>query len=653
MASLSGTGNLKMTHSPISDKAKRLILMIADLVALPIALWASVALRYGDINKDMTAFWFLFPVVAVVGVLAFYQFGLYRAIVRYIGPSAMLPVVQGITIAALTVSLVAYLTGSVSFPRSAPMIFWFIAILLVGGGRMAIRTYFYGFASKYLLREPVAIYGAGESGAQLAVSLLSDQAYAPVAFIDDARDLKRKTIHGIPVFGSRHLGELIASYGIKRVLLAIPGSSPEQRQRILEQLSELPVQVSSVPELRELISGEAFVAEIREVGIDDLLGRSSVPPDESLLRSSTEGKSILVTGAAGTIGSELCRKILARNPRRLVLFDVAEFGLYQIERELENLNPGNVEVQVVLGSILNQSHLLATLSKFEVDTVYHAAAYKHVPMVEQNIVEGIRNNALGTWQVLSAVEASDANRLVMISSDKAVRPTNVMGASKRLAELFVQAFAARAKAEGDATVCSMVRFGNVLKSSGSVVPLFEEQIRSGGPVTVTHPEATRFFMTCEEAGDLVIQAGAMSAGGEIFVLNMGEQVLIKELAEKMIHLHGKRVAGDPELEMAGDATLDVIEIQYTGLRPGEKLREELVIGQNISGTDHPMVMMALEPELSWQGSQELHHDLSEACVLADESKLIELLVMHVNGYRAPAGAKVVDPLSNNVTPLRR
>lgn len=634
----------------MSDKSKRIVLLFVDLIALPAALWVSVALRYGDFSKDMSAFWFVFPVVAIVGVLSFYQLGLYRAIVRYIGPSAMLPVVQGVTIAALAVSLVAYMSGETSFPRSAPMIFWFIAILIVGGGRLAVRTYFYGFGADYLTREPVAIFGAGDSGAQLAMALLQDRTYMPVVFVDDDRSLRKKTIHGIRVFSRRHLPGLIEKYGIQRVLLAVPSASEEQRQNILDFLSTLPIHVSTVPAFKELVSGESAVFEMKEVGIGDILGRAVVPPDEELLAQSIAGASILVTGAAGTIGAELCRKILTRRPKRLVLFDNSEFGLYQMGQELQDVQHPETEVVIVLGSILNQALLVRTLEKFETQIVYHAAAYKHVPLVERNMLEGLRNNSIGTWRVLEAVEQTGVDALVMISSDKAVRPTNVMGASKRLAELFVQAFADRATNK----TYSMVRFGNVLKSSGSVVPLFEQQIARGGPVTVTHPEATRYFMTCEEAADLVIQAGAMATGGEIFVLDMGEPVLIRDLAEKMIHLHGRRVRSDIH---ADSDVGSLIDIQYTGLRAGEKLKEELVIGENITGTPHPMVMKAFEAHLNFADAESMLSGLLEACEQADLVALRHILATHVSGYQA-AGNNLDPVLSDgsdspaNVTPIR-
>ena len=365
---------------------------------------------------------------------------------------------------------------------------------------------------------------------------------------------------------------------------------------------------------------------IQEIGIADLLGRETVPPDEALLAAAIQGKNSLVTGAAGTIGSEICRKILVRKPSRLVLYDNSEYGLYQLEQELLAVDHTETEIVVLLGSIMNQGHLLNVIDTFSVGSVYHAAAYKHVPMVEQNIIEGVRNNVFGTWQVARAVAESSATELVLISSDKAVRPTNVMGATKRLAELIIQGFAEDPK--NAAKRFCMVRFGNVLRSSGSVVPRFEEQIRAGGPVTVTHQETTRYFMTCEEASELVIQAGAMASGGEIFVLDMGEPVYIRKLAEKMIHLHGKVVGPAVDVDPA-----KVVDISYIGLRPGEKLTEELVIGENITGTRHPKIQQAREEGIGQEELASLSRTLQQACETADYKTVKSLLEQYVTGYK--------------------
>ena len=613
----------------LSDRIKRMVLMAADFTVLMIALWAAVALRYGDVDMNMIDFWFLFAVVAVVGVVSFRQMGLYRAIVRYIGPSSMLPVLQGATLAAIAVSLTAYLSDAATFPRSAPIIFWFIAILMVGGGRIVVRGYFYGLLNNYLVRENVAIYGAGDFGAQLAIALLNGSQYMPVAFIDDDKQVRATTIHGIQVHGFSNIEQLVERYGIKRILLAIPNTANKRRREILNDLAQLPVYINTVPDINDLVTGKIDQPQIQDIEIGDLLGRDTVPPEEQLLINAIQGKCILITGAAGTIGAELSRKILEINPAKLVLYDNSEFGLYQLEQDLDREKKSKTEVIFLLGSILNPGHLLNVINSFSVEKVFHAAAYKHVPLVEQNIIEGVRNNVVGTWQVANAVAESEATELVMISSDKAVRPTNVMGATKRLAELIIQGFAERARENLTGKKFSMVRFGNVLRSSGSVVPLFESQIIKGGPVTVTHPETTRYFMTCGEASELVIQACAMSVGGEIFVLDMGEPVLIRELAEKMIHLHG-RVVG-PATDLV-DKNL-VVDIHFIGLRPGEKLTEELVIGANITGTRHPKILQAREDGISWKSLEALCEELIGACKEADYLAVKRLLEEYVAGYK--------------------
>ena len=607
----------------LSDKAKRMIMMAADSVMIPIALWAAVALRYGDLYQDVTVYWWLFPTSSVICIPAFYKFGLYRAIVRYIGPSSMVPVLKGVTIAAIGISLVAYLTKSTGFPRSSPAIFWFISIMLVGGSRLAVRAYFYGIFNDYLTREPVAIYGAGDSGAQLAIALLSGTAYMPVAFIDDNRNLRRNIIHGIRVYDAAHLLRLIDQFGIKQILLAVPSATHDQRKRILNRLAELPVRIRTIPGISDLVSGCADVSEIREVDIEDLLGRDTVPPDPELLAASVTGKNVMVTGGGGSIGSELSRIIVKQYPNRLVLLDNSEFSLYQIEKDLNALLRElkvSTELIFLLGSVRDQSFVEKVLSNLSIHTVYHAAAYKHVSMVEQNIIEGIKNNVFGTLATVLAAEKTGLESFVYISSDKAVRPTNIMGATKRLSEQIIQA---KGQQSSNTKYC-MVRFGNVLASSGSVIPLFREQIEKGGPVTVTHSEATRYFMTISEAAELVIQAGAMASGGELYVLDMEDQVRIEELAEKMIKLSGRTIRKDGE----GD-----IAVEFTGLRHGEKLAEELLIGGDMKGTRHPRIMQAKEDYLGWEELNSLMRELQSGCDSFSITLIEAVLSRAVNGFR--------------------
>lgn len=639
-------------ESKLTDKSKRTIMMIGDGILLPLALWVSVALRYGELRKDVSPFWWLFLAAAIAGVFALQKLGFYRAVVRYIGPSSMIPVVKGITVATIVVSLLAYLSQAIAFPRSAPIMFWFISILMIGGSRILIRAYFYGLNNSVLTREPVAIYGAGDSGAQLAITLLNGQDFMPVAFIDDNRMLRKNIIHGIRVYDAAHIDRLVREFGIKQIFLAVPSATAEQRSKILNKLASLPILIQTVPTFADIMAGKGIANEVREVDIGDLLGRETVPPNQALLDSKVKDKSVLVTGAGGTIGSELCRKILSLKPARLVLYDNSEYSLYKVEQQLSVLCPEETELVVLLGSIMNKKHLSLVMSNFDVDTVYHAAAFKHVAMVESNVIEGVRNNVVGSWNVVQAAEENKVKDFVLISSDKAVRPTNVMGATKRMAELIVQAYADSA----EYTCFSMVRFGNVLRSSGSVVPLFERQILAGGPVTVRHKDASRYFMTVAEAAELVIQAGSLAEGGDLFVLDMGEPVNINDLAVKMIHLHGKEVVTTTPINEKSH-----IEIEYTGLRPGEKLHEELIIGQAISGTKHPKIMMADEEFISLEEITAVCASIQDACENVDFAVVKQLLEKHVSGYTMHHSK--VDPVlaidherkqrESNVTPLKK
>lgn len=639
-----------MESPKLSDKSKRMILMITDAVILATSLWISIVLRYGDLYMDLTAYWWLFLTTSTVGVLSLRKFGLYRAIVRYIGPGSMLPVLQGVTVAAVVVSLTAYLSQLYTFPRSAPVIFWFISVISIGGSRLFVRAYFYGSFNNYLTREPIAIYGAGDTGAQLAIALLNGVKYVPVAFIDDNRELRKSTIHGIRVYDAEHLQRLITDTDIKQIFLAVPSATPTQRKAILDRISELPVQVLTVPGFNELISGAASVAEIREVDIADVLSREAIPADDTLIDASIRNKNVLVTGAGGTIGGELCKIIIRHQPRNLILFDSSEYALFKLDNELqkikklENLDSSYVSL---LGTVRDEDFLSHILKKFDVQTLYHAAAYKHVHMVEANIIEGVKNNVLGTWSAARAACKQDVEEFVLVSTDKAVRPTNVMGATKRLAELVVQAFA---DDQNKVSFC-MVRFGNVLRSSGSVIPIFEEQIRNGGPVTIRHEEATRFFMTLTEAAELVIQAGAMAKGGELFVLDMGEPVSIQQLAEKMIHLHGHTIKGVDDQQG--------IEILYTGLKPGEKLHEELVIGKNLTGTGHAKIMQAFEERLSLAEMNSVIDELIVDCEKLDFDAIRQKFETLVTGFQIastsvdPVKLLVENPPSKTVTPLRK
>lgn len=500
-------------------------------------------------------------------------------------------------------------------PRSVIFNYWWLSLIMIGGLRLSMRQYFLGdwftaaqhilFTSRGLGLPRVAIYGAGAAGNQLVAMLRMGRVMQPVAFIDDDPSIADRVISGLHVYKARNIQKMIETTDAQEVLLAIPSSSRTRRREILGFLEKFPLHVRSVPGLMDLASGRVKVDDIQEVDIADLLRRDAVPAQGHLLERCISGQSVLVTGAGGSIGSELCRQILMLKPTTLLLFDHSEFNLYTILSELEECVTREslpVRVLPILGSVRNESKLVDVMKTWNVDTVYHAAAYKHVPMVEHNIAEGILNNVIGTLNTAQAALKTGVANFVLISTDKAVRPTNVMGSTKRLAELTLQAlnretvpvmFGDKSNVSRDnKTRFTMVRFGNVLGSSGSLIPLFHQQIKSGGPITVTHPKITRYFMTIPEAAQLVIQAGSMGVGGDVFVLNMGEPVKIIELAEKMVHLSGLSVRS--EKSPHGD-----IAIEFTGLRPGEKLYEELLIGDNVAATGHPMIMSAHEDYLQW------------------------------------------------------
>jgi FlaA1/EpsC-like NDP-sugar epimerase len=499
----------------------------------------------------------------------------------------------------------------------------------------------------------VIVYGAGDAGAHLVSALIGRGEFVPVAFVDDNPALRGAVINGLEVHPPASLAGFVEEFGVSRVLLALPSVSRRRRLEIINQLEQFPVHVQTIPDTVDLVSGNARVDDIREVDITDLLGRDAVPPIPKLLDACIRGKSVMVTGAGGSIGSELCIQIARLGPKRLVLLDISEAALYTIDQALQDFahrNTLELDRVALIGSAHHQTRIREVLEAYDVDTVYHAAAYKHVPLVEHNMIEGVHNNVFGTLHTAEAAIAMGVKHFVLVSTDKAVLPTNVMGATKRFSELVLQALNQR----GSGTTFSMVRFGNVLASSGSVVPLFREQIRNGGPVTVTHPEIYRYFMTIPEAAALVLQAGSMAKGGDVFVLDMGKPVRIRDLAEKMIHLMGLTIRDDDNSD--GD-----IEIRYTGLRPAEKLYEELLVGNNVMGTEHPSILRAEEDFLPWEEMKNLIDQLWGACQRLDCGKARETLLRAVVGY---SPTKEVEDLvwrhrnfgtratlGNNVTPL--
>ncbi|WP_026289356.1 nucleoside-diphosphate sugar epimerase/dehydratase [Thioalkalivibrio sp. ALMg11] len=580
---------------------KRWLMVLADIVMLPLALWSGFAIRLAEpFPPIMFETWWLFPLVVLIGIPLFVRLGLYRAVVRFMGARTIWAVGSGVVILALALWAAANLAQVEGFPRSVPINFAIVAFIYVGGSRFLVRTWYRSIIEAAAGAEPVVVFGAGEAGVQLLSGLKAGGRFRVVAFVDEDRSLQGSSIDGIPVHRPERLERLVSRFRVRRMLLAIPSATRQERRRILEQLEPLPVYVQTVPSMEAVVSGHASLEQLEDVDIADLLGRDPVPPDPELLTCSVRGRVVMVTGAGGSIGSELCRRIIRLEPAALILFERNEFALYSIERELQEYSAQLEQcpaIHAVLGSVANARRVASVLGAHGVQTLYHAAAYKHVPIVEANLIEGVRNNVFGTAVLAEAALNAGVDRFILISTDKAVRPTNVMGATKRLAEMVLQD---RAR-EQRGTIFSMVRFGNVLGSSGSVVPLFHQQIRDGGPVTVTHPEITRYFMSIPEAAELVIQAGAMAEGGEVYVLDMGEPVRIVDLARRMIHLHGRQVKEDGVPD-------DGVEIVFTGLRPGEKLYEELLIGDNVQTTGHARIMRAREDCVS---AQDLHTALQQ------------------------------------------
>ncbi|QSX36024.1 polysaccharide biosynthesis protein [Shewanella sedimentimangrovi] len=606
---------------------KRIVSVAVDSFFLVMSFWLALIVRLDSVNVVLNSqFWLLIALVCPMSIIAFIKLGLYRAVLRYLGTQAMTAIVVGVAVSTLAMVCVAYFL-SVDLPRTVPVIYASFALILVGGARAMMRSMVGNGISRR--GEPVIIYGAGVSGRQTAMALSQSHEYHPLAFVDDDETLHGTVIQGLHVHSPSIIRKLIKQKQATRVLLAMPSASRARRQHILQALEVLAVKVMTLPAMADLVSGNKLFSDVKEVEIEDLLGRDSVTPRSDLMASNITGKVVMVTGAGGSIGSELCRQIIRLSPVKLVLFELSEFGLYSIERELQAIRNElglTIDIFPMMGSVQRQNRVQAVMEAFKVQTVYHAAAYKHVPLVEHNVVEGVRNNVFGTLYCAQAAIAAGVDTFVLISTDKAVRPTNVMGTTKRMAELVLQALS---KQHTSTRFC-MVRFGNVLGSSGSVVPLFRKQIANGGPVTVTHPEITRFFMTIPEASQLVIQAGAMGKGGDVFVLDMGQSVKIVDLARKMIRLSGFEVKDEHNPD--GD-----IEIQFSGLRPGEKLYEELLIGDNVEGTDHERIMTANEVCLMWDDLKIVLDKLDMACHGFDHESIRELMLKAPTGFNPTDG----------------
>src|SRR5690554_432895 len=657
---------LKKKLLGLSYRQKRAIQLGADVLLLSVSLWVALLLRLGDEgwrapDASQAVLFLMAPALAIPVYL---RLGMYRAVMRHFGNMALLCIAKAVTlgfIAFAFVLLVAKDMGwEVLFPRSVYFSFWALSLCLIGGLRLLAREYFMGnwlTAGLPVLHhrkegevggKPVAIYGAGAAGLQLLASLNVGRLYKTVAFIDDDPDLVNRTIAGLPVYSGKQARSMVADTGVAEIFLAVPSATRARRQEILTRLQGHGVHVRTIPGIMDLASGKVKVDDLQEVDVADLLGRDPVPPDPSLFERCNRGQAVMVTGAGGSIGSELCRQIVQSEPTTLVLYEHSEFALYAIHSELEGWirnRQSPITLVPILGSIRNFGRLQDVISAWDINTIYHAAAYKHVPMVEHNIAEGIMNNVFGTLNAAQAAIKCQVENFVLISTDKAVRPTNVMGSTKRLAEMVLQALSHEqaprlwdedpAVSQVNRTRFTMVRFGNVLGSSGSVIPRFREQIRRGGPVTVTHPKITRYFMTIPEAAQLVIQAGAMGQGGDVFVLDMGEPVTILELARKMIMLSGLTVCD--EHNPNGD-----IAITFSGLRPGEKLYEKLLIGDNPESTSHPKIHRANEVFLDWNALLPILDTLCQA-VRDDDYELVrETLLSTVQGY-SPTG-EIVDLL---------
>lgn len=600
---------------------KRVISIIIDILFIVGSYFLALGIRLNFHEEVIkTDNWYIVLCVSVISILAFIRLGLYRAVLRFITIKFTQVAIVG---TALSTAALLLVTFALQFSLPRTVLFLYFVFLSI----FVICTRFLWRAMLSYDRHDktrVIIYGAGSSGRQLLTALNQASNYLVVGFVDDNKNLHRTVMHGITVYNPKSLDKLIESRNVKKILLAMPSASQTQRKKIINRISKYKCEILTVPGMEDIVSGKAHLTSLNQISISDLLGRDIVKPIDALLNQDIKNKVVMVTGAGGSIGSELCRQIVKQQPKKLVLFELSEFSLYQIHQELlqnENVRTDKIELVPLLGSVQRKHRLDIIMRSFQVETVYHAAAYKHVPLVEYNVVEGIRNNIFGTLSCAQAAIEAKVSTFVLISTDKAVRPTNIMGTTKRMAELVLQALASKQ----NTTRFCMVRFGNVLGSSGSVVPLFNKQIREGGPITLTHRKITRFFMTIPEAASLVIQAGAMGKGGDVFVLDMGDPVKIYDLAVKMVHLSGLTVRNEKNPD--GD-----IEIKVTGLRPGEKLYEELLIGENVHGTTHPRIMTATEIMIEWDKLSKILDQLDKLCAEYKIDEIRELLMRSSTGF---------------------
>ena len=618
--------------------SKRALVLAVDTSLCVLSVWLAFYLRLGEwlslLNPGAWQLWLAAGLSVVIALPVFITHGFYRAIFRYAGWAALMSVAKAMLVYVVLYMTIISVMGFQGIPRTIGLIQPVLLLLLVGASR-ALARYWLGGAYQRQLQKAILpkmlIYGAGDAGRQMALAMANSQDMRVVGFLDDDDRLHGHVLNGQPIYAPADLPHLASSMGVAHVLLALSNINRQQRNQILNQLAPYKVQVRTLPSINDLASGRVSVSDIKDLDVDDLLGREPVQPNGLLINANTHGKTVLVTGSGGSIGSELCRQIVLTQPKLMLLVEMSEFALYQIHQELESVCEG-VELVPLLASVCDEARMNEIMGTWKPHTVYHAAAYKHVPLVEHNPAEGVRNNVWGTRVCAQAAACNDVRNFVLVSTDKAVRPTNIMGATKRLAEMVLQALAENHLA----TTFSIVRFGNVLGSSGSVVPLFREQIKNGGPITLTHADMTRYFMSIPEAAQLVIQAGAMGTGGDVFVLDMGQPVKIIDLARRMVELSGLSVRDEANSE--GD-----IALQVTGLRPGEKLYEELLIGDNPQPTQHKRIMKAHEDLLPWDALQP-QLDALQACVLRnDVPGMLAQLQTLVPGY-TPADA-VVDWVS--------
>lgn len=613
----------KIIHLNFSSKV--IIMILSDIFMLNLSIFLSFSLRLGELHYPSNFNWIYIYLIPFCIVPIFYRYSIYQEVIRYFGLKYIFPIFKAVTIYALLWGVLVLMVGLDNFPRSVVIIHWILSFIFLISTRLIAKTLLNKIVDILARGEEdynkknIIIYGAGIAGVQIANSLLHNNEYKLEGYLDDDKRLHNKVINSVQVFNPNKLKELVKKKNIKQLIIAVPSISREKKKNIINLANNNDLITKIIPSINEIKSNSIDFEDLRNINVEDLLGRDQIDPDISLMNFNINKKSVIVTGAGGSIGSELCLQILTYNPKILILFEINEYSLFKLYNELKKFS-NEIKIIPILGSVLNIAHLKKTINKFEVNTIYHTAAYKHVPIIEYNVIEGVYNNVVGTFNCIQASISEKIDTLVMISTDKAVRPTSVMGASKRFAEMLMQAIDIEKdinEIENNTKFVS-VRFGNVLGSSGSVIPLFKEQIKNGGPISLTHKKIVRYFMTAREASQLVIQAGAMGNGGEIFLLDMGNPVKIIDLAKQMIELSGLSIRDDENKN--GD-----IEINITGLRPGEKLYEELLIEGNSSKTVHPRIFIANEKTKNWKDMSYLTEDIKDARDNHDLIKIKETL----------------------------